>query len=121
MIKFKAKEQGKVSPQRKAAEQLLTQLKRTLEHEQSFQNVRNPLPDVVALKAKQPERLLSLARRLERRPEIKAVRPSAAEIHRRQCHMTNPNTMARICGRRHYENGMPSGALNPFPRNPSGH
>jgi len=39
MIKFKAKEQAKVSPQRKAAEQLLTQLKRTLEMEAGRGNI----------------------------------------------------------------------------------
>ncbi len=39
MIKFKAKEQSKVSPQRKAAEQLLTQLKRTLEMEAGRGNI----------------------------------------------------------------------------------
>lgn len=39
MIKFKAKEQAKVSPQRKAAEQLLGQLKRTLEMEAGRGNI----------------------------------------------------------------------------------
>lgn len=39
MIKFKAKEQAKVSPQRKAAEQLLEQLKRTLEMEAGRGNI----------------------------------------------------------------------------------
>ncbi len=39
MIKFKAKEQAKVSPQRKAAEQLLDQLKRTLEMEAGRGNI----------------------------------------------------------------------------------
>jgi len=39
MIKFKAKEQPKATPQRKAAEQLLTQLKRTLEMEAGRGNI----------------------------------------------------------------------------------
>ena len=39
MIKFKPKEQAKVSPQRKAAEQLLQQLKRTLEMEAGRGNI----------------------------------------------------------------------------------
>lgn len=39
MIKFKAKEQAKVTPQRKAAEQLLQQLKRTLEMEAGRGNI----------------------------------------------------------------------------------
>ncbi|MBI5800386.1 MAG: protein kinase [Verrucomicrobia bacterium] len=39
MIKFKAKEQPKVTPQRKAAEQLLQQLKRTLEMEAGRGNI----------------------------------------------------------------------------------
>ncbi|MEQ2008372.1 MAG: protein kinase [Limisphaerales bacterium] len=39
MIKFKAKEQAKVTPQRKAAEQLLDQLKRTLEMEAGRGNI----------------------------------------------------------------------------------
>jgi serine/threonine protein kinase/Leucine-rich repeat (LRR) protein len=39
MIKFKAKEQAKVSPQRKAAEQLLSQLRHTLEMEAGRGNI----------------------------------------------------------------------------------
>ena len=39
MIKFKPKEQAKVSPQRKAADQLLDKLKRTLEMEAGRGNV----------------------------------------------------------------------------------